>query len=1629
MNIIRTLAALLGAAPILHAAQFTGRITAEPITVAGVTNVSAVALSNGGVLLGYSADGPTGSLRGFTATGTNVVSLPMPPGSTDLQPWGFDSAGTIVGELDFTSGFILRGTNFTVVDFPAEGVTETLLTGINDAGLITGTAFGDAGPFGFTLQNTNFALLAIPGASRSFAYDVNNRGVVVGQYRQGAGDTFGFWKRGTNTHIALRIPGADRTIAYGINNNDVIVGAYRRTNETSFHGFIYEAGVYTLFDVPNSTWTVPSDLNDEGVIIGYYRTAEGATLPFRAARPMPKIRYLATTFDVPGKPHTLAHGLNDRGEIIGQWYGPEFAEGGGFRRGMGNGFELFTPPTGYDGTSPQSINNAGAIVGQAYPDGFIRKGGTSQAITFADHSEVFLWSINASGVFGGNAVGDFGDVPVVARDGTNLTVLPLPDYVAAGVLTITDDGVVGGYRLQSAVVDATTNSFTSGYIHDGTNTTTVRVPGSFYTSVDHLSPRGEAFGSFLARTAGNALRSYVLDDDEFSEIELILDHPKARRPSITDRNESGTLVGFYTLPDGSYHGFVAYREDARLTDVHSDIGFDFTVADGWNPHVHNHGTDTEFKPWEAVLVVNPQARVSVPANPAFSFLGAAGAPVWILPQTFQPGLLYLGVGAEAIEPGTFQDDKFRLELKAVTGPGDFSLYLVDGFGKPTAFMNTRDGISSADVYPVIAGSHVHMNWGFTRPGTYTVTLQAKGILADGTLTTPGPRTYTFLVLEAPTQLALVPWGQPSNVGGPLNGVSSVSPADLDGDGKPDILAGAYGAGHVSWLKNLGSGSFGNEQIIDSVAEGVWFTKAGDLDGDGDQDVLAGLYSGSLNWYRNDGSGAFLKQVLDTNSVGAWLEIGDLDGDGRTDVLAGPDGGTNVWWYRGLSGGTFAAGTNLVTGLGGLGGIVVRDIDGDGDQDLMLGDYRSDELVWYLNQGGGVLGTKQMVAGGDGSGLVDLRDLDGDGRADLISLEYNAEKVSWFKNLGGGAFGPRQAMPFNLSGPYAVTVADFDRDGDLDVAVATYSSAPDFAWAANQGNGMFSEPLLISRSMGQVSMLASSDFDADGDVDIAVGSFSSGQVFLFDNQRGEKATSVVPPADGRYLLGQNLDTTVHFGFPVTVVGKPQIDLQIGTNVVAATYYSGSGTPSLTFRHTVAEADSDTNGVALLSEAVRPNGGGIFDPFGGPASLDITPATWSSVLVSGSAPFVVSIQRAGATPTDAGEILFTVTFNEPVAGFGSTDVNATPSSGLTGASVTGVSGSGAQYQVSVGTGAGSGTLGLGILAGASITDTNGVPLGAAFGGGEVFTLLRGPMHTITNFYPSGHGDIAVGYDTRGWNVSIDSDDHGRFAVRDALIYGGPDGRTVRSSGPLFDFLGVSAGQPLYVWAENGTIPTLPELGVGGEGVPGGTVAAYFNSDPRVNASGPWVNVRLAAVRGPKGAHLSVYTMTQFGTPVVWWATSDGVTANDTVTILEGSHQHFNFAFTQPGIYEADIIVSGYRDANGNGVYDAGADPYIESGVETLYFAIDLSFGMQSYTIPAGMSGRRPLPAASIRLETDGGLTIRFVTEEGVLYQLQTRAQLGAGAWENAGQPFIGTGREKQLPVPAGEAASYFRLTTGN
>ena len=848
-----------------------------------------------------------------------------------------------------------------------------------------------------------------------------------------------------------------------------------------------------------------------------------------------------------------------------------------------------------------------------------------------------------------------------------------------------------------------------------------------------------------------------------------------------------------------------------------------------------------------------------------------------------------------------------------------------------------------------------------RFGTTTITL----MVTDEAGTSA---TETFLLtVNATDDRVLVPFSLPQSVGGQLSGVSSLSPVDFDGDGKLDVLAGAYGAGQVAWVKNLGGGTFGALQVIDAAATDTWFTKASDIDGDGDQDVVAGMYSGTLAWYENNGSGVFTKVVLDTALTGPWLAVGDLNGDGLQDILAGPDGGSSIYAYMQLSDGSFVQRLELVSGLNGLAGIILADVNNDSLTDLVIGGGLDNKIYWHLNQGGGALGAQRSVDAGLYAGLLDLQDLNGDGFKDIVSLEYTSQRVVWYASSGDGSFGTRNELPAVLTGPYAVTVADFDNDFDLDVAIATYSSEPEFVWLVNRGGGVFDAPLAISSAMGQVSMLASADFDQDGDSDIVLGSFSGSQISLFENQLGEFATVVVPPAAGDYLRGFTIESTVYFGYPVTVTGTPEIDLLIGNRTVKALYVSGSGTPSLKFAYQVVEEDRDDDGISLLSTAIRLAGGTITNSIGAPADLTLPPSDFRGALVNGSAPFPLSIVRLDPTPTNCDEVHFLVEFSEDVEGVDLQDFAVALTGDLVDVQIVEVSGSGSTYTVKVTTGSGSGTIALSVPDDASISDLLDNSLGKGFVGGERYTLLRGGEVVVDDFFTGDHGDIAVGFNAGEFSMNVHTE-AGEFPSNEVMIYGGPEGLNVRPDGDAFDFLGVNAGEPIYIWPQNGSIVELPDLGVGAEEIAGGSLAAYLNNDERVETTGAWVQMQLVGMRGPDGGHFAMFRSLDEG-PRVWFATADGITEADKLWILEGSHQHFTFAFTESGVYEVDVIVSGFVDANGNGVYDENIDAYTESGVKTLVFGIDLPGGPTDYVIPAGMEGRAPVASDDTFAVTTG------------------------------------------------------------
>ncbi|MCL4825114.1 MAG: Ig-like domain-containing protein, partial [Anaerolineales bacterium] len=112
---------------------------------------------------------------------------------------------------------------------------------------------------------------------------------------------------------------------------------------------------------------------------------------------------------------------------------------------------------------------------------------------------------------------------------------------------------------------------------------------------------------------------------------------------------------------------------------------------------------------------------------------------------------------------------------------------------------------------------------------------------------------------------------------------------------------------------------------------------------------------------------------------------------------------------------------------------------------------------------------------------------------------------------------------------------------------------------------------------------------------------------------------------------------------------------------------------------------------------------------------------------SAPSVMSITRADPNPTNAASVNFTATFSEAVTGVDAGDFDLT-TTGVTGASITSISGSGATYTVTVNTGTGSGTIRLDVLASSDIKDlANNMLSGLPYTSGQEYTVDRNPTVT--------------------------------------------------------------------------------------------------------------------------------------------------------------------------------------------------------------------------------------------------------------------------------------------------------------
>jgi surface-anchored protein len=193
-----------------------------------------------------------------------------------------------------------------------------------------------------------------------------------------------------------------------------------------------------------------------------------------------------------------------------------------------------------------------------------------------------------------------------------------------------------------------------------------------------------------------------------------------------------------------------------------------------------------------------------------------------------------------------------------------------------------------------------------------------------------------------------------------------------------------------------------------------------------------------------------------------------------------------------------------------------------------------------------------------------------------------------------------------------------------------------------------------------------------------------------------------------------------------------------------------------------------------------------------------------------------------------------------------------------------------------------------------------------------LLSVASPAIT-YIDRSHTDIGIGFDTgtQEWELHIhDEDTDTEFEPDEAILVANEQSLTARPGGSQWDFLGNAAGDDTWILpaVQN---PDLLFLGVGSEELPGDYFDRYdasAESGGRVSGNGRWLRLTLKDVSGP--GDFSAWINSVSG-PRVFLASSDGITTDDSIWVLEGGHTDFNWGFSTFGRYEVTFAASAFKD----------------------------------------------------------------------------------------------------------------------
>ncbi len=285
------------------------------------------------------------------------------------------------------------GNTITYVTIDHAGATtQTSINGINDMNQFVGI-YDDSNlnVHGFLGQvgSDQYTPIDYPGAVQTYAFRINNHGVIVGTYFDTSGFQHGFVRLPAASpgmpeqYIPIDVPDAAQTVGvrfelgnglgtsvYGLNDRGDIVGQYADKNGVG-HGFRYLGGHFTAFTA-NGAGKVPgffggsglTDINDIGIESGGYGT--GVPNQYPLLHGLMVWGHQQFQINPPGSALTEAIGINNRLQVNGFFYTFDMVIHG-FIYTWGK-YRVVDVPGAVIGSTVDTVNNGNQFVGE-YIDG------------------------------------------------------------------------------------------------------------------------------------------------------------------------------------------------------------------------------------------------------------------------------------------------------------------------------------------------------------------------------------------------------------------------------------------------------------------------------------------------------------------------------------------------------------------------------------------------------------------------------------------------------------------------------------------------------------------------------------------------------------------------------------------------------------------------------------------------------------------------------------------------------------------------------------------------------------------------------------------------------------------------------------------------------------------------------------------------------------------------------------------------------------------------------------------------------------------------------------------------------------------------------------------------------------